>query len=110
MSECPKCGAETEVYYDGYHAWQCGSTWDPTEPKGQNLMQTDKCRIAELEAENAKLAAIVERMPTREQAEEAIRNASDHIHNSTDWWDEEYRVEGRTIIENLLDDLVPPKP
>lgn len=50
--KCPKCGSPIEAQRGIYDVWQCGSDgWD-----GVVCDQSDACRrLAELEAENAKL-------------------------------------------------------
>lgn len=41
----------------------------------------------------------------REKAITAIERASDRLHNSQDWTDPYYAIDGKTIMDDLLDDL-----
>ena len=42
----------------------------------------------------------------RKEMESAIESASSGLNDSTAWWDEYYtQIYGKSVIENLLDDL-----
>ena len=63
---CPKCGADIKEQIGIHDEWACGSdVWD-----GVVCRQSDKCRIAELEAELAKWKPL-----TPEEAQRAYDEA-----------------------------------